>query len=235
MNTIKGLLKKVWKRENLEFENTTIYMNDVYESMAYYYKYKKKNKVYLNFEKSLFDLTILLEALEEEKLEDVYLDYILIGELKALYMLDRYQKMNEMDETLINEFLEKSEYSELILKIIEQNSGISHYNLSKALDVTKSNLSNILSRLEKYRMFYKIPKGRIVNYFLSENGVNALDVIKIRNKWSSEKVENVFYDNYTLLDTIDENYIAISKVNMDEKEYILPNVKKEVLYSIKDI
>lgn len=219
-------IKEVFNMHDLDQENLVYVMNDLYEAFTIYLKYNQQNEVYRDFKDSYFSLTLLLEELEKTK---DFQKYMIMGELKALFMLERYNDIENMDYKKVNEYFEKSNYSKDILKILYKYDGICHNEISRALNISPSNLSNILSRLNKYQFFVGESAGRTTKYYLTEKGSKAIQLLRLQEKNTNVNVKKyIVYDFFD--DSEKQNYI-INISNNSHYENTISNfiIKEDIL------
>lgn len=69
-------------------------------------------------------------------------------------------------------------HHDLLLAICD-NPGITQQDLARKLDKKKSNLAQILARLERHRLFVVIPSGRFKKYQISSLGKSVLEEIEV--------------------------------------------------------
>lgn len=87
-----------------------------------------------------------------------------------------------------------------LLATIRDNPGITQQDLGKALGKSKSNLAQILARLETYRLFIVSPSGKYKRYRISTIGCSLLDEIEREAQLSYENPHITYRSNASLVD-----------------------------------
>lgn len=103
-------------------------------------------------------------------------------------------------ETKYQNALICSEYAPSIVLIIDNSKGryISHGDLADKLKISKSNLSNVIKRLEPYDLFIVEKQGRNKYYRLSSKGYEFYHYLLEENSINYYKRAKELLDNHKI-------------------------------------
>lgn len=205
-----------------------MYINNITLGVIDYFRNKRKSQILNHLINSKLKLKELIYELDMDN-EEV-MKALTYGKISMLYNLIESENKYSLNCNNIEKNHFNNQYLMRILKVIEKNGYASNLELIDDLRITKSNLSNIVSRLEKLEYFHVKKLSNKKYYFITYDGRKFLEYFKdkeprfARILYESRNISRrdlVYYNNEVEIDQIkvftinyqtDKSYKSIGEI-----------------------
>lgn len=216
MNDLSKFINIIEKKDTFDFKMSQYYVLDIIKSQINNYKFGNQNNMYQSFKNSFLILQKQIDKyiIEQKELQEY--DYFM-GQLSVLLEFMKLEKNENVYNVLFQQFLSASQYSYKILSYIYNHPGTNQKGISCYLDMRKSQVSEILSRLELYKLFYYEKRGRDHEYYVTELGMKLMkdnDKTETKKEYLSKRIYNNSKQEFILTD---DEYNDITTIELGKE------------------
>lgn len=181
-------------------EDSDVAINDMLDTAVEVLMDNRSRHIIKDFDRILYNYELVSGKLKFSK-EDEHKEAFDYGRMYAIAVL--LKKLGEMQEEreYLDEIKYRSKYLEKALEIVEEKGNVSSKELSECLGMkNRSDISNFMNRVEKYKLFRNVKVGRSKYYSLAANGIKYVEYLKTTNNYSIRTDNSEFI--LSLLDNI---------------------------------